>query len=71
MLKAKHFDRACGQSAIQERAAWLAANGPKPLDPCNCIGPQNGQPLCPCAMRGVVVKDGRYVRPEQDLGPAT
>lgn len=36
---------------------------------CNCIGPQKGQPLCPCQMRGVMVKDGRYVRPEQDLGP--
>jgi len=36
---------------------------------CNCIGPQNGQPLCPCQMRGVVERDGRYVRPEQDLGP--
>lgn len=20
---------------------------------CNCIGPQNGQPLCPCQMRAV------------------
>ena len=40
------------------------------IGPCNCIGPQAGQPLCPCQMRGVVVKNGRYVRPEQDLGPA-
>lgn len=37
---------------------------------CLCIGPQNGEPLCPCKMRGVVVKKGRYVIPEQDLGPA-
>lgn len=36
---------------------------------CNCIGPQNGQPACPCAMRNVKVVDGRYVR-VQDLGPA-
>ena len=36
---------------------------------CNCIGPQNGQPLCPCAMRNVTVENGRYVRKE-DLGPA-
>ncbi len=36
---------------------------------CNCIGPRNGEPLCPCAMRGVVVRDGRYVLPERDLGP--
>lgn len=37
--------------------------------PCNCIGPQNGEPLCPCAMRGVTVEDGRYVQ-RRDLGPA-
>ncbi len=36
---------------------------------CACVGPQNGQPLCPCQMRGIVVRDGRYIRPEQDLGP--
>lgn len=28
---------------------------------CCCIGPRNGQPLCPCRMRGVTVQDGRYV----------
>jgi hypothetical protein len=36
---------------------------------CNCIGPQNGQPACPCAMRNVRIVDGRWVRIE-DLGPA-
>lgn len=36
---------------------------------CACIGPQNGQPLCPCRMRGVKIKNGRYVLPERDLGP--
>jgi hypothetical protein len=36
---------------------------------CNCIGPQCGQPLCPCQMRGVSIQDGRYVR-VTDLGPA-
>ena len=36
---------------------------------CGCIGPQHGQPLCPCQMRSVQIKDGRYVR-IQDLGPA-
>jgi hypothetical protein len=38
--------------------------------PCACVGPQAGQPRCPCAMRSVIVKNGRYVIPEQDLGPA-
>lgn len=36
---------------------------------CGCIGPQNGEPQCPCMMRGVQVVDGCYVRIE-DLGPA-
>ena len=35
---------------------------------CNCIGPQNGQPLCPCMMAGVEVKNGRYVK-TIDYGP--
>jgi len=38
---------------------------------CGCIGPQNGQPLCPCKMRGVEIKDGRYVMPVRDLGPVS
>lgn len=37
--------------------------------PCHCVGPQNGEPLCPCRMRMVVKRDGRYILPEQDLGP--
>jgi len=36
---------------------------------CNCIGPQNGQPLCPCQMRGLVEIDGQWVRPSQVIGP--
>lgn len=36
---------------------------------CGCVGPQNGQPLCPCQMRDVKVVNGRYVR-IQDFGPA-
>lgn len=37
---------------------------------CNCIGPQRGQPRCPCMMRGLVERDGRWIEPERDLGPA-
>ncbi len=37
--------------------------------PCCCIGPQNGEPLCPCRMKSVKIKDGRYVLPAKDLGP--
>ena len=36
---------------------------------CNCIGPQNGQPKCPCMMRNVIERDGRYIQREVDLGP--
>lgn len=36
---------------------------------CNCRGPQDGQPVCPCMMRDVRVIDGRYMR-LTDLGPA-
>lgn len=37
---------------------------------CCCIGQQNGQPLCPCAMRGVTVENGRYVQ-KIDHGPVS
>lgn len=35
---------------------------------CACIGPQNGQPRCPCMMRNVTIENGRYVE-RRDLGP--
>lgn len=38
---------------------------------CGCVGPRDGQPLCPCRMRGVIERDGRYIMPEQDLGPVS
>lgn len=28
---------------------------------CNCIGPQNGQPKCPCMMINMKEVDGRWV----------
>lgn len=48
---------------------WIGTKTQPNVHSCGCIGPQNGQPLCPCAMRGVKIIDGRYVRVE-DLGPA-
>lgn len=36
---------------------------------CECIGPQNGEPRCPCQMKNVVIRDGRYIEKERDLGP--
>lgn len=38
---------------------------------CGCVGPQNGQPRCPCMMRGVIQRNGRWIEPERDLGPVT
>jgi hypothetical protein len=40
------------------------------LRACHCIGPQNGQRDCPCAMQSVTVENGRYVQ-RGDLGPAS
>jgi len=39
-----------------------------PYHSCNCVGPRNGQPLCPCMMRSVSVENGRYVQ-TIDHGP--
>jgi hypothetical protein len=39
------------------------------VEVCHCVGPRNGEPLCPCKMRDVKIVDGRYVMPERDLGP--
>lgn len=33
--------------------AIIATDTDNTLQPCNCIGPQNGDPACPCAMRGM------------------
>lgn len=35
---------------------------------CFCMGPQNGEPFCPCQMRTVKQMDGRWVR-IVDMGP--
>lgn len=39
------------------------------MSACFCMGPQNGEPLCPCAMHGLKIVNGRWVRIE-DFGPA-
>lgn len=36
---------------------------------CNCVGPQPGQPKCPCQMRHLIQRDGRWIQPEVDMGP--
>ncbi len=38
------------------------------MSACFCVGPQNGEPLCPCQMRHVERRNGRYVQ-TIDYGP--
>jgi hypothetical protein len=40
----------------------------KEVRACGCVGPQNGEPLCPCRMQNVRIVNGRYVE-QRDLGP--
>lgn len=54
--------------SLQEMAAKMAQQ--QPLHSCNCIGPQHGAPRCPCQMRNIIVRDGRFIQREVDLGPA-
>lgn len=35
---------------------------------CFCIGPQNGEPRCPCRMKGIKAVDGRWIE-TIDHGP--
>lgn len=35
-----------------------------PPHACACMGPQDDEPLCPCAMNSVVLYKGRWVRME-------
>ena len=36
---------------------------------CACIGPQNGQPYCPCRMEGLIQRGGQWIEPERVVGP--
>ncbi len=53
-------------------ASMLRANleNTQPTHACNCVGPQPGQPVCPCRMGSLKIVDGRYVE-IIDHGPAT
>ena len=48
--------------------ATTAGDGTE-MRPCFCVGPQNGDPVCPCMMRHVKLRNGRMIL-ERDLGPA-
>jgi len=36
---------------------------------CCCIGPQNGEPLCPCAMRVAIAQNGYFYVPVKKSPP--
>lgn len=55
------------QAGLNEALAYAKADNK--TYSCGCIGPQNGDPLCPCMMRSVTVENGRYVQ-KIDHGPA-
>lgn len=40
-----------------------------PMNSCYCMGPKDGQPLCPCKMKNVIIRDGMYVISEKVIGP--
>lgn len=50
-----------------QKVGLLAAS--TQLKTCCCIGPQNGEPRCPCEMKNVIIRNGRWIQPEVDLGP--
>jgi hypothetical protein len=56
--------------AIRDHYAKQVSGTLEQSHQCGCIGPQNGEPVCPCQMRCVKVVDGRYVM-TRDLGPAS
>lgn len=35
---------------------------------CFCVGPQDGDPVCPCMMKNLIIRNGRYIK-EIDMGP--
>ena len=58
----------CERCKVFSQSLQDCGSAPKQA-PCHCVGPQNGEPVCPCAMRPILIRDGRWVQPEVDLGP--
>lgn len=47
----------------------VGKNTSRNIGSCFCVGPQNGDPVCPCRKKDVKVVDGRIVE-INDLGVA-
>ncbi len=37
----------------------IAGNARNEMIACGCVGPQNGDPVCPCQMRNVTIVNGK------------
>lgn len=49
---------------------WMHVSIPStPARACNCVGPRPGDPVCPCRMSALTVRNGRWVE-VIDHGPA-
>lgn len=60
------------RKALETIRSWTYSDGPLQAErthTCGCIGPQDGNPVCPCRMSALTVKDGRWVE-VIDHGPA-
>ena len=56
-------------SAIRKLIEGVTSLESSTMRACFCIGPQDGEPLCPCRMTNVKIVNGRYVE-TIDHGPA-
>lgn len=53
------------QQAIRN---FLSKDAPLSM-PCGCMGPMDGQPVCPCRMAWVEVVDGKYYQIQEHRSP--
>lgn len=54
----------------EQRAIRQHLSKPAPMmNPCGCMGPQDDDPVCPCAMRYVEKVDGVWYRVEEHRSP--
>lgn len=45
---------------MMEAASAYASRPEESVSACACLGPQNGEPRCPCRMRNIVKVDDKY-----------
>lgn len=55
------WEKLAGHQVVSSQASEMRA--------CHCVGPQNGDPVCPCRMPYLKIVNGRYIE-TIDHGPA-